>query len=214
MNMTLLLNQKIIRALSNGFSANFVLHHYYGNKNRMIKKLFLPLAVLSSLCGAGQSYTPIDAGSKVRFVIRNFGINTGGTFEGLSGAITFDPNNLATASFEVSVEAKTVDTDIEARDNHLRKAEYFDVQNYPRLVFTSTKVTKTNKPEYLYMFGTLTIKGVTKEVKFPFTCTAKDDGWLFEGEFELNRRDFGVGGRSFSLSDELRVELSVFAKKN
>jgi polyisoprenoid-binding protein YceI len=58
-------------------------------------------------------------------VIKNFGINTGGTFNGLAGTVTFDPSNLASASFNVSVEAKTVDTDMEGRDNHLRKAGIF-----------------------------------------------------------------------------------------
>jgi polyisoprenoid-binding protein YceI len=177
---------------------------------RIIVSSILSIAVF---IGAAQSFLPTDAGSKVKFVIKNFGINTGGTFEGLKGAVVFDPNNLSTASFDVSVESKTVDTDIEARDNHLRKAEYFDVEKYPTLNFKSTKITKTNKPEYLYMFGNLTIKGVTKEVKFPFTYASKDGGYVFEGEFTINRRDFGVGGRSFSMSDELNVELSVFAKK-
>ena len=160
-----------------------------------------------------QTYTPVDEGSKVRFVIKNFGINTGGTFEGLGGKIEFDPANPTAASFEVSVDATTVDTDIEARDRHLRKEEYFDVENHPKLVFTSTRITKTNKDEFLYMFGNLTIKGVTKEVKFPFKATVQGDGFLFEGEFKLNRRDFGVGGKSLSLSDELTVNLSIFAKK-
>jgi polyisoprenoid-binding protein YceI len=66
--------------------------------------------------------------------------------------------------------------------------------------------------EFLYVFGNLTIKDVTQEVKFPFTVTPKDGGYLFEGEFKINRRDFGVGGRSFSMADELKVELSVFAR--
>lgn len=162
----------------------------------------------------GQSYIPSDAGSNVKFVIRNFGINTGGTFNGLSGTITFDPANLAICNFEVSVESKTVDTDIEARDNHLRKTEYLDVEDFPKIVFKSTKVTKTNKAEYLYLFGNLTIKGVTKEVKFPFLYIPKDDGYLFQGEFEINRRDFGVGSKSLSLSDDLKIDLSVLAKKS
>ncbi|HET6722650.1 MAG TPA: YceI family protein, partial [Chitinophagaceae bacterium] len=94
----------------------------------MFKKVFTTLALFSTVIAFGQTYTPTDDGSKVRFVIKNFGINTGGTFDGLSGSITFDRSSLASASFNVSVEAKTVDTDIEARDNHLRKAEYFDVE--------------------------------------------------------------------------------------
>ena len=179
----------------------------------MLKKILTTFAIFSTLVISAQTYTPTDAGSKVRFVIKNFGINTGGTFDGLSGNITFDPASLATASFNVSVDAKTVDTDMEARDNHLRKAEYFDVEKFPKLSFKSTKVTTTNKEGYLFMFGTITIKNVSKEVSFPFTQKSKDDGILFEGEFKLNRRDFGVGGKSFSMSDELTVELSIFAKK-
>ena len=180
----------------------------------MLKKSFLGVAFLVSVISFGQAYTHTEAGSKVKFTIKNFGINTSGTFEGLSGSITFDAASLATASFTVSVDAKTVDTDMESRDNHLRKAEYFDVEKYPRISFRSTKITTTNKPEYLYMTGIITIKNVSKEISFPFSHTAKDDGILFAGEFKINRREFGVGGQSFSMSDELTVNLSVFAKKN
>ena len=159
-----------------------------------------------------QFFTPSDDGSKVHFVINNFGIATGGDFTGLSGSIKFDPKDLTTADIDVSVDANSINTDIEARDNHLRKAEYFDVKTYPKLTFKSTKVTKTNKDGYLYMFGNLTIKGVTKEVKFPFTATPKNEGYLFEGRFKLNRRDFGIGDKSITLADELSVSLSIYAK--
>jgi polyisoprenoid-binding protein YceI len=180
----------------------------------MIKRVFTAIALFCIVTAFGQNYTPIDASSKVRFVIKNFGINTGGTFEGLAGTIVFDPANLAGASFNVSVDAKSVDTDVEARDNHLRKEEYFDVEKYPKLSFRSTKITTTNKEGYLFMFGVITIKNISKEISFPFQQTSKDGGILFEGEFKLNRRDFGVGGKSFSMSDELNVELSIFAKKS
>jgi len=180
----------------------------------MLKKVLTAIALFCVVTAFGQNYTPTDAGSKVRFVIKNFGINTGGTFEGLTGTIIFDPANLANASFNVSVDAKTVDTDVEARDNHLRKEEYFDVEKYPKLSFRSTKITTTNKEGYLYMFGVITIKNISKEISFPFRQTSKDGGILFDGEFKLNRLDFGVGGKSFSMSDELNVELSIFAKKS
>ena len=180
----------------------------------MLKRVFTALAVFCVITASGQNYTPTDAGSKVRFVIKNFGINTGGTFEGLTGTIIFDPANLAGASFNVSLDAKSVNTDMEARDNHLRKEEYFDVEKYPKLSFRSTKITTTNKEGYLFMFGVITIKNISKEISFPFKQTSKDGGILFEGEFKLNRRDFGVGGKSFSMSDELNVELSIFAKKS
>jgi polyisoprenoid-binding protein YceI len=180
----------------------------------MIKKLLFLGALLNVFVASAQSYNPTDAGSKVRFVIKNFGINTGGTFEGLTGTIVFDPTKLPTSSFEVSVDAKTVDTDMEARDKHLRSDEYFDVEKFPKIIFKSSRIATTNKAEFLYVFGTITIKGVSKEANFPFSYKEKDGGYLFEGEFKLNRRDFGVGGKSFSMSDELTVQLSVFAKKN
>ena len=180
----------------------------------MLNRILTTFAIFSTFILSAQTYTPTDEGSKVRFVIKNFGINTGGTFDGLSGSITFDPASLATASFNVSVDAKTVDTDMEARDNHLRKPEFFDVEKYPRLSFRSTKVTPTTKEGYFYMFGIITIKNVSKEISFPFTQKSQGDGILLEGDFKLNRRDFGVGGKSFSMGDELTVQLSIFAKKS
>jgi len=178
-----------------------------------MKRIFLSFSVIVlSFALFSQSYTPTDEGSKVHFSINNFGIATGGDFKGLSGSIKFDPANLAASDFDVSIDANSIDTDIEARDNHLRKAEYFDVAAYPKLSFKSTRLTKTNRDGYFYLFGTITIKGVTKEIKFPFTATAKNGGYLFEGNFKLNRRDFGVGKNSISLSDDLTVSLSVFAK--
>lgn len=178
-----------------------------------MKRMLVTFSVFVFSLGLfSQSFTPSDDGSKVHFVINNFGIPTGGDFTGLSGSIKFDPNDPTTADFDVSVDANSINTDIEARDNHLRKSEYFDVKTYPKLTFKSTKVTKTNKDGYLYMFGNLTIKGVTKEVKFPFSATAKNGGYLFEGSFKLDRRDFGVGGKSISLAEELTVSLSIYAK--
>ena len=180
----------------------------------MLKNIFTSFALSGVMILSGQNYTPTDAGSKVHFVIKNFGISTGGSFNGLAGSITFDPANLAGSNFNVSVDSKSIDTDMEARDNHLRKSEYFDVEKYPKLHFRSTKITTTNKEGYIYMFGVITIKNISKEISFPFKQTTKDGGILFEGDFKLNRRDFGVGGKSFSLSDELNVELSIFAKKS
>lgn len=178
-----------------------------------MKRMLVTFSVFVFSLGLfSQSFTPSDDGSKVHFVINNFGIPTGGDFTGLSGTIKFDPNDPTTADFDVSVDANSINTDIEARDNHLRKSEYFDVKTYPKLTFKSTKVTKTNKDGYLYMFGNLTIKGVTKEVKFPFSATAKNGGYLFEGSFKLDRRDFAVGGKSISLAEELTVSLSIYAK--
>ncbi len=158
-----------------------------------------------------QQYQPSDEKSTVSFSIKNFGIATGGSFKGLKGTIEFNPASAGTAKFDISVDAGKVNTDNNARDNHLRKEEYFDAEKYPGISFVSAKITA--KGSGFTVAGKLTIKGTTKDISFPFTAQPKDDGYLFEGSFQLNRRDFNVGGSSMVLGDNVTVNLSVFATK-
>lgn len=170
------------------------------------------LYVFFAFTATAQTLQPLDQGSTVKFVIKNFGINTAGSLEGLTGTIQYDSVNPVNSVFDVNVKAETVDTDITARDNHLRKDEFFDVANFPNINLKSTRITLTNSKDHLYLFGTLTIKGISKEVKFPFTVKTTQDGFLFQGSFTINRRDFNLGGKSISLDDEVKVELSVLAR--
>ena len=162
---------------------------------------------------ASDLYKPEDQGSSVQFKIRNLGFNVNGSFSGLDGTIQFDPNNLALSNFDVSVDANTINTDNKIRDNHLRNETYFDVKNYPRIHFVSTTVTASNKGGILFIFGKLTIKNTTKDISFPFTATLTNEGYLFNGKFKINRKDFGIGGTS-TISDELEVSLNILSKKS
>ncbi|MBX3257898.1 MAG: YceI family protein [Chitinophagaceae bacterium] len=161
----------------------------------------------------GQQFIPKDEDSEVKFRIKNFGVNVTGTLKGLEGKISFYADSLAGAHFDVSVKTGTINTGIDQRDNHLQQEEYFDAKKYPTIHFVSTKVTSSTNKEYLFVFGNLTIKDVTKEISFPFKATPRGDDYLFEGEFTLNRRDYNVGGGSITMSDNLTVLLSVLAKK-
>jgi polyisoprenoid-binding protein YceI len=162
---------------------------------------------------ASDQYKPEDQGSSVQFKIRNLGFNVNGSFNGLDGNIQFDPNNLTASNFDVSIDANTVNTDNNMRDNHLRKETYFDVKNYPRIHFVSTKITESNKSGILFIFGKLSIKNQTKDISFPFTATLSNEGYLFKGTFKINRKDFGVGGTS-TISDDLEVSLNILSKKS
>ncbi len=174
--------------------------------------LFFVLMTGAVSLTAQSTYTPVNDASKVHFVIRNFGLKTGGDFSGLKGTIKFDPTNLTTSSFDVTVDAATVDTDNSSRDGHLKRSDYFDAATHKTIRFKSTKITRSSKAGRLYIYGNLTIKGVTKPVEFGFGATPKDGGYVFDGSFTINRRDYGVGGSSVSLSDNLTLTLSVFAK--
>ncbi|MEP6617410.1 MAG: YceI family protein [Ginsengibacter sp.] len=165
--------------------------------------------------GKTQVYMPDDAGSKVHFSIKNFGINTGGDLHGLKGNINFIPSSLIKSSLNVSVDVKTIDTDNGTRDEHLRSSSYFDEENFPTIVIKSTKIDKTNKigGGWYYFTGTLTMHGITKSISFPFTATSKNEDYLFTGTFDINRLDFGVGSNSSVLSKTVKVSLSVLARK-
>ncbi len=158
-----------------------------------------------------QNIKPVSASSKVSFVIKNLGINATGYFKEISGLIYFDFKNPANGQFEIIINTKSLDTDNSLRDKHLVKEEYFDIETFPSIKFTSTKISQSQSGNY-ELHGKLTIKDIVKDVSFPFTATKKESGIMFEGKLGLNRRDFGVGGRSFTLSDNLTVNLNVFAK--
>ena len=181
-------------------------------KKDMKKGFIVMLALLVTGITYSQSYQPVEEKSTIKFTIKNFGVNTGGSFKGPQGAINFDPSDLSKSAFDVTVPAETIDTDNESRDKHLKGEDYFSVNEFPAISFKSDKVEGNAKKGYTVK-GKLTMKGVTKDISFPFTAVQQGTDWLFSGEFKLNRRDFNVGGNSAVLSDNLVVSLSVFAAK-
>jgi polyisoprenoid-binding protein YceI len=170
------------------------------------------LALFTVSFVSAQSYAPVDSASEVSFKIKNLGFNTTGSFSGLAGIISFNPDDPGGCSFDVHIDAKTVNTGNDMRDNHLRAEDFFDVKNYPQIRFVSVKVANTKKNGTLFVSGKLTMKGITKDISFPFTAQPITDGYLFNGEFSINRRDFKVGGGS-TVSDHLTVLLKVTARK-
>ena len=177
----------------------------------MMKSIFAIAIFLSAIFSASaQSYKPVSNGSEIKFTIKNFGLNVTGHFSGLSGTIEFNPSNLSASSFNVSVDASTVNTGIDMRDSHLKKEEYFNVEKYPAINFVSTGISGDSNG--YTVTGRLTIKGKIKDISFPFTATTQNNGVLFSGNFSINRKDFGVGGGSAVMSSNVDVSLKVFAQ--
>ncbi|CAN5386019.1 YceI family protein [soil metagenome] len=171
------------------------------------------LFVLACAFNGAMNYIPTDESSSVKFKIKNLGIIVDGSLKGLKGAIEFDPARPDAARFDVTVDANTINTGIRARDKHIKKEEYFDVAKYSTLKFTATKIAASSGANNFIVSGNLTIKNITKAISFPFTATLQNNGYLFKGEFKINRRDYSVGGSSITMSDNLTVFLEIFAKK-
>ena len=150
--------------------------------------------------------------AKISFELKNLGIKTGGVIGGLQGSITFDPAQLASSKIEATADVNTINTDNDMRDEHLKKPEYFDVQKYPKMSLASVSLKKKNGNSYTGQFN-LTIKGVTKAVEIPFTYVVTTTGSSFKGSFKINRRDFGVGGNSMTMSDDVTVNFDAETAK-
>ncbi len=157
------------------------------------------------------TFTPVVAqwrvqpvGSSVAFRIKNAGINVDGTFNGFSASVLFDPNQLPEARLSGTIQAKTINTGINGRDNHLRKEEYFSVDKYPTISFTSTAITKKGNA-YLAK-GNLTIKDVTKMVEIPFTFQQTNQTTaLLTGQIQIDRRHYHIGGNSWVMGDNVNI---------
>ncbi len=125
-----------------------------------------------------------------------------GQFNSVSGTAFFDPAKPEDASVEVEVDAAGLYTGIERRDNHLKSADFFDVENFPVITFKSTTIEMTSL-NHLNITGDLAIRGVTRPVVFEarFLGPSKfyDDElgqtyttFGFRATASINREDFGM----------------------
>lgn len=171
--------------------------------------LLLMLAFVATT-SAQTRWKPVSA--SVTFKIKNAGIMVDGNFTGLIGTVSFDPEHLSTSSIEASVNSASINTGIELRNKHLKKEEYFDVEKYPTISMKSTSFEKQSDGTYKGHFQ-LTIKGVTKEVIVPFTYTVTGNNAVFKGSFKIIREDYGVGGNSLTMADEVTINLQLTTTK-
>jgi polyisoprenoid-binding protein YceI len=179
----------------------------------MIRKFVALLAgiIWFSVVNA-QSYVPVSDSCRISFTIKNLGIKVKGSFTGLQGSIHFDPSQPENSAFDVQVDPATVNTGNNKRDDHLRQAVFFDCTNHPQIKFVSTKVTQGRKAGTFFMEGTLTIKGISLPLSFPFSVTPTTDGYWLEGMFGMRRKPFTVG-RTSTVSDKLKVDVRVLVKR-
>ena len=136
-------------------------------------------------------------------------VNTvNGTFKGMNGEVNFDQNDLGNASFNVCIDPSTVYTENNKRDDHLRSEDFFFVETFPQICFTSTSVVKTKSG--FKTIGNLTMRGVTKEVEIPFTF----ENNTFKGDIKLKRLDYEIGQDygGFTASKEAKIEIVCVLK--
>lgn len=160
------------------------------------------ILTLVTCLGYGQS-----SQTKITFVIKNAGIGVDGNFDQITVKYAFKPDDLSQSKFEVTIPTIGINTGNKARDKHLRKKKYFDVENHPNLTFKSTRVEETG--EGYRLFGRLQIKDTTLPVEIDFTIGESNAAPFFFGSLELDRRDYGVGRNHLILGDLVKIDIRV-----
>jgi polyisoprenoid-binding protein YceI len=121
-------------------------------------------------------------------------VNADGRFHRFAGEVLADPKDLARARVSVTVEAASLDTGITRRDNHLRSADFFDVERFPAVTFEGLAVEPAGSPAVLR--GRLTLRGVTREIRVSLELEVADGRMVARGQFTLNRSDYGMSYQS------------------
>ncbi|MBI4368199.1 MAG: YceI family protein, partial [Candidatus Omnitrophica bacterium] len=133
----------------------------------------------------------------VSFKIRHLLSNVNGRFNEFEGTFEYDPEKPETWKTEATIQATTIDTNVAPRDKHLRSADFFDVEKFPTITFTSTEVTDVTQAN-AKLHGLLTIHGVEKPVVLDLQIHGViKDPWGnvksgFTATTMVNRKDFGL----------------------
>jgi len=175
------------------------------------------LGVAAAAQAAPTTWTIDPNHSSVTFTIRHFFSKVSGSFTKFSGDVVYDPANASLSSAKAEIDASSIYTANERRDNHLKSPDFFDVAKYPTLAFQSTKVTADGGK--LKIEGKLTMHGVTKPVTLEgaFLGSGPAMGGQragFEASGKVDRKEFGiiwnkVVDQNAMLGDDVEIRLAV-----
>ena len=161
------------------------------------------------------------AHTTIGFSVRHMGLSTvRGRFTKFDGTIEGDPNDISGATARLEVDLSSIETGDEKRDQHLRSADFFDVENAPKMIFVSKRIVPAGENRYRVV-GDLTIRDVTREIELEYEHAGEGTdpygkrkaGGTLTGT--INRKDWGItwnvaletGG--FLVSDKIKLEIDV-----
>ncbi|MFN8483190.1 MAG: YceI family protein [Anaerolineae bacterium] len=163
------------------------------------------------------------AHSRVQFAVKHMMISTArGDFTKFGGALNLDPNDFTKSSLEGWAEVASITTNDTQRDAHLRSADFFDADNFPKIAFTVNKITRTDDDDFK-VTGDLTIRGVTRPVVWEVEDEGQatdpwgNDRWGFHAKTKINRKDFGLNWNvalekgGWLVGEEVKVDIDLEA---
>ena len=188
-------------------------------RHRLVAAALAALVVPAAALAAPRTYTIDNSHSIAEFEIRHLMSKVPGRFKEVSGTVTYDPQAPQSSAVDIVVQAASIDTGATRRDEHLRSADFFEVEKYPTLTFRSVAVQPVSATQ-MRVTGDLTIKGVTERVTVPVEVLGTmpfrgGEKAGFATTFTVDRKDYGItwnraldqGGTL--LSDEVKVSIQL-----
>lgn len=138
---------------------------------------------------------------KIKFVADMQG--TEGTIGGFMAKINFDMDNLSASTIQGSVDVNTLSTSNEKRDEHLKSADYFEAEKYPKMTFTSAKIEK--KDDGYVMTGKMKIKDIERDEVITFTYADK----MFTASTTIQAANYGIMEKKGPKKTNVKVSFSI-----
>ncbi len=184
--------------------------------SRLVLALLAAITIAGTAAAQAGTWQIDPMHSSAQFSVRHLGVSTvRGAFTKVSGSAKYDPADPSKDSLEASIDAASVDTRVEMRDNDLRSPNFLDVQKYPTITFHS-KQAKAAGTGKMQITGDLTIHGVTKEVVLDVDGPSAPvkDPWGNQrigasASTKISRKDFGVNGAPGMVGDDLTLTVDV-----
>ena len=184
----------------------------------------LAFTLAASAAFSQDIYTIDKAHTEVGFRVRHFVSKVAGRFDDFGGTIKIVPGKPAESSVEFAIKSASINTANTGRDNHLKSADFFDVEKFPEITFKSNKIVAVDADTF-NVTGIFTMHGTAREITIPvdFGGTVKDSRGTEKAGFslatKLNRKDYGIvwnqtldsGG--LMLGEEVEVTINIEANK-
>ena len=177
--------------------------------------LILGFVMLSAFTANKNKWTNDDPHSQIGFTVKHLGISDiSGNFNDFDVHVSSTKPDFSDAVFELTANTASIDTRVEARDNHLKSADFFDVQKFPTLTYKSTSIKKTGINKY-QLTGNLSLHGITKVVTMVLEYKGSTENPMskkmtagFQVTGSIKRSDFNLGSNfpAPMISDEVKIK--------
>jgi len=171
---------------------------------KLIQHLVLLFISIVSL--NAQELLQNKADTAIDFKIKNLGVYVNGTFTDATISSNFNIDSLESSYINATIKVNSINTKNKKRDAHLLQADFFDVDKYPEIKFVSTKIEKISENNYK-LSAKLTIKSIVKNIVVLIEVNENSKPVTIKSAFKLNRRDYNVGGRSWVLSNTVKIRV-------